>query len=124
MTFRTVLATAALLSAGCASETPHRAAPDATAVPAASPEAAAPSEVVAVPPHTVVDNTFLPPDRGRRIHLQVESLITKDECRALAAKYRDQARPGQVAVKLVGEGPLCVENFDGRGVTVHDFMWK
>jgi hypothetical protein len=72
----------------------------------------------------VVENVFLPPDRGRRIRLEVKAPITKDECRVLVAHYREQSRPGQVSVRLADEGTLCIENFDGRGTVVYDFMWK
>jgi hypothetical protein len=81
-----------------------------------------------LPPHVVGENVSLSPIggvvRGRRIRLEVTALISKDACRALLTAYREQARPGQIAVRLTGQGTLCIDNFDARGPTVYDAMWQ
>jgi hypothetical protein len=76
-----------------------------------------------IPPHRVIESVSLLPNDGRRIRIAVDSLISPDQCRALVAQYRKEATPGQVVVTIPGTGALCVENFDGRGTVVHDFMW-
>lgn len=85
-----------------------------------------------LPPHQVASNTSLAPKKGRRIEIHVrDSNLTKEQCKALIANYRSQAAPdGQVSVHktstlLGGELlPWCVENFDGRGVTFNDALFR
>ena len=128
MGLRFTMTLVVVMGVGCGVDDRRDTSPDSAAAgtaqeqPSPGPIPSAPP--TAVPRHKVIDNTFLPPDRGRWIHVAVDTLITRDQCRALVARYREQARPGQVAVQLPGQGALCVENFDGRGTVVHDWMWR
>lgn len=97
------------------------AAPPASA-PGATQTAAVPD--VALAQHVIVDDSPLPPKAGRRVEVRVAALPSAEECAALIARYRRRAAPdGQVSVSIriraKGEEsdlPVCVENFDGKGV--------
>ena len=123
MKLRFVLALSVMAHFGCGVDDRGTALRDSDNAPGQEVSKPAPS-ADAVPPHRVIENIFLPPDRGRRIHLAVDTLITTEECRRLVEHYRGRARPGQVAVQLPGQGALCVDNFDGRGTVIHDWMWR
>lgn len=84
-----------------------------------------------LPPHSVAGDSSLAPKDGRRIQLNsTNPNLTKDECIALINGYRHKAgKEGQVGVHkpsnvLKGSmTPWCVENFDGRGIVFHDYMF-
>mgnify|MGYP007059523536 CR=1 FL=1 len=80
---------------------------------------------VPLPPHRLVGDDPLLPKQGRRIQVNVDRPITREECRALIAKFRPLAAPdGQVGVQLEGRGPLCVDNLDRFGVSINDWMFE
>lgn len=82
----------------------------------------------ALPQHIIASDgkTF----NGRRIEIRVANAdLTKDECKALIAAYRERAKPeGQVSVrKPAPDGslqPWCVDNLDERGVFFNDAFFK
>ncbi len=85
-------------------------------------------EGLALPPHTVAKDTVIA--NGRRIEIHVTTPgLTKDECRALLAAYRDKAAPaGQVSVRKpdkTGELlPWCVDNLGGSPIIFNDDFFK
>jgi len=87
---------------------------------------------VTVPPHEVVSNTSLAPKQGRRIEIHsTDPKLTRDECRALIERYRDQGGPdGQVSVHkpsslLKGHlAPWCLENFEGKGIEFNNSLFE
>jgi len=80
---------------------------------------------VTLPDHSIESEEPMPPRQGRRVFVQVQLPISRAQCRALIQQYRPRGAPdGQVAIRLTGQGALCVENFDGAGVVVHDWMFK
>jgi hypothetical protein len=73
-----------------------------------------------LPKHTVHVSPL--PD-GKRVEVDVHSIITKEQCKELISMYMPLGGPdGQVSVHIPGHftnqlAPWCVYNFDGQGVT-------
>jgi len=92
-------------------------------------QAAPPS--IALPPHTVADDSSLAPKDGRRVQLDSNNPdLTKEECSALINAYRHKGgKEGQLSVHkpskiLKGSmTPFCIENFDGQGIVFNDGMF-
>lgn len=142
MKIRAIVGGAVVVVAGCSGEAPPSAGAAATvssgtsiALPPATTAAAvapapSPTQVPTVadslplPAHAIVDDSPLPPKKGRRVEIRVAAMPSKEDCARLVERYRSRGTPdGQVSVsirvKAKGEEsdlPVCVENFDGEGV--------
>lgn len=97
-------------------------------------DGASPNDVpptpVDVPLYRVADETPLSPRAGKRVEIRVATRDLSDaQCVEIIRRERHRAAPdGQISVHIPRKrskrkfDPLCVDNFDGKGVAVNDWV--